>query len=72
MPKTHHRRDRRKGPLNYLSSDLWFGPSAPKGHEFNWVQTVPGKGWNSLLRLYRPEQAWFDKTWMLGDFELLE
>jgi len=54
------------------SVDVWFGPTAPKGHESNWVQTVPGKGWNSLLRLYGPEQAWFDKTWKPGDFELVD
>lgn len=54
------------------SVDLWFGPTAPKGHESNWVQTVPGKGWNCLLRLYGPGQAWFDKTWKPGDFELVE
>jgi hypothetical protein len=44
------------------SVDVWFGPTAPPGHESNWVQTVPGKGWNVLLRLYGPEQSWFDKT----------
>ena len=54
------------------SVDVWFGPTAPKGHEANWVQTVPGKGWNVLLRLYGPEQAWFDKSWKPGDFELVE
>jgi Protein of unknown function (DUF1214) len=42
--------------------DIWFGPTAPAGHEANWVQTVPGKGWNILLRLYGPLQPWFDKT----------
>jgi hypothetical protein len=26
------------------SVDVWFGPTAPQGHESNWVQTVPGKG----------------------------
>lgn len=51
------------------SVDVWFGPTAPEGHESNWVQTVPGKGWNVLLRLYGPGQAWFDKTWKPGDFE---
>jgi hypothetical protein len=51
------------------SVDVWFGPTAPKGHEANWVQTVPGKGWNSLFRLYGPLQPWFDKTWKPGDFE---
>jgi hypothetical protein len=54
------------------SVDIWFGPTAPKGHETNWVQTVPGKGWNVLLRLYGPGQAWFDKTWVPGDFELVK
>jgi len=54
------------------SVDVWFSPTAPKGHEANWVQTVPGKGWNVLLRLYGPGQAWFDKTWKPGDFELVD
>lgn len=53
------------------SVDVWIGPTAPQGHEANWVQTVPGKGWNVLLRLYGPEQAWFDKTWKPGEFELV-
>ena len=38
----------------------------------NWAQTTPGKGWNSLLRLYAPLQPWFDKSWKPGDFELVE
>jgi hypothetical protein len=54
------------------SVDVWFGPTAPKGHEANWVQTVPGKGWNVVLRLYGPLQPWFDKTWKPGEFELLK
>jgi hypothetical protein len=52
------------------SVDIWFGPQAPKGHENNWVQTVPGRGWSVLLRLYGPEKSWFDKTWTPGEFEL--
>jgi hypothetical protein len=54
------------------SVDVWFGPVAPKGHEANWVQTVPDKGWSVLLRLYGPLQPWFDKTWKPGEFELLK
>jgi hypothetical protein len=54
------------------SVEVWFGPNAPKGHEANWVQTVPGKGWNVLLRLYGPGQSWFDKSWKPGEFELVE
>jgi hypothetical protein len=54
------------------SVDVWFGPMARAGHESNWVQTVPGRGWSVLLRLYGPEQSWFDKTWKTGEFELQE
>ena len=53
------------------SVDVWFGPSAPNGHEANWVQTIPGKGWNVILRLYGPLQPWFDKTWKPGEFEVV-
>lgn len=49
------------------SVDVWFGPTAPAGHESNWIQTVPGKGWNVILRLYGPLQSWFDRTWKPGD-----
>ena len=52
------------------SVDVYFGPVAPKGKESNWVQTVPGKGWNTLLRIYGPLQPWFDKTWRPGEIEL--
>jgi hypothetical protein len=54
------------------SVDVWFGPTAPKGHESNWVQSIPGKGWSVLLRLYGPEQSWFDKTWKPGEFEVVD
>jgi hypothetical protein len=50
------------------SVDVYFGPKAPVGKENNWVQTVPGKGWNTLLRLYGPLDPWFDKTWQPGEF----
>lgn len=53
------------------SYTVWFGPKAPKGREGNWVQTMPGKGWNVVLRLYGPTEPWFDKTWKPGDFELV-
>ncbi len=54
------------------STDLYFGPKAPKGHESNWLQTVPGKGWFVLFRLYGPLEPWFNKTWKLNDFEMLQ
>jgi Protein of unknown function (DUF1214)/Transposase IS116/IS110/IS902 family len=34
------------------SVDVWFCPTASKGHEANWMQTVLDKGWNVLLRFY--------------------
>ncbi len=54
------------------SIDLYFGPEAPSGMEANWTQTIPGKGWFSLLRLYSPTEAWFDKTWRPGEIELVK
>jgi len=43
------------------STTVYFGPGAPDGGQSNWVQTVPGKSWFTILRLYGPLQAWFDK-----------
>jgi len=54
------------------SFDLYFGPKAPAGKEGNWIQTVPGKGWFSLLRLYSPTKAWYDREWLPGEFELVK
>ena len=53
------------------SVDVWFAPEAPAGKEGNWIQTVPGKGWCMLLRLYGPGESWFDKTWRPGEIELV-
>jgi hypothetical protein len=53
------------------SVDVYFGPKAPAGMENNWVQTIPGKGWFTLLRLYGPLEPWFDKTWRPGEIELV-
>jgi hypothetical protein len=52
------------------SVDVWFGPKAPAGFENNWVQTIPGKGWFMILRLYGPLEPWFDKSWRPGEIEL--
>ncbi len=54
------------------SVDLYFGPTPPKGKESNWIQTVPGKAWFTLFRVYGPLQPWFDKSWQLNDFELIQ
>ena len=51
------------------SIDLFFGPEAPADGGSNWIQSVPGKSWFTLIRLYGPLESWFDKTWRPGDFE---
>lgn len=54
------------------SVDIWFGPESPPGKEANWIQTIPGKGWLTLLRLYGPLEPWFDKIWRPGEIELVK
>jgi hypothetical protein len=53
------------------SYEIWFGPKAPKGKESNWLETVPGMGWFTILRLYGPEKPWFDQSWRPGEIELV-
>jgi hypothetical protein len=52
------------------SVDVYFGPQPPTGKEKNWIQTIPGKGWNTLLRLYGPLEPFYNKTWRPGEIEL--
>ena len=54
------------------SVDVYFAPQAPPGKESNWIQTVPGKGWFTILRLYGALEPWFDKTWRPGEIELVK
>ena len=54
------------------TTDIYFGPKPPEGMASNWIQTVPGRGWFTILRLYSPLQPWFDKTWRPGEIELVK
>lgn len=54
------------------SVDVFFGPEPPPSRENNWIQTIPGKGWWTILRLYGPLESWFDKTWRPGEIEVIE
>jgi len=45
------------------SFDVYFGPKAPKGFEKNWLQTIPGKSWFVILRMYGPLKPWIEKKW---------
>ena len=48
----------------------YFGPTQPAGvKRGNWIQTVPGKGWFALLRLYSPLESFFTKEWRLSEIE---
>ena len=49
------------------STTLTFGPTPPSEAAANWTQTVPGKNWFVILRLYGPLEPWFDQTWKPGD-----
>ena len=54
------------------SVDIWFGPEAPAGKESNWVQTVPGQTWNTILRLYGALEPFYDHSWRPGEITLVE
>ena len=43
------------------TTDIYFGPKSP-GEGKNWIATIPGKGWFTLLRLYGLKKAFFDQT----------
>jgi hypothetical protein len=52
---------------------VYFGPSKPGAvKDGNWIQTMPGKGWWTILRLYSPKEPFFDKTWRLSEIELVK
>jgi hypothetical protein len=53
------------------SVTVWFSPEAPAGQQGNWVQTMPGKSWSTIFRLYAPLEPWFDKSWKPEDIELV-
>jgi hypothetical protein len=52
------------------SVDLYFGPKAPAGLESNWIPTMNKEPY-LWLRLYSPEEAFWDKSFKLPDVELL-
>jgi hypothetical protein len=52
------------------SVDLYFAPTAPSGHEKNWVQTVPQRHWFAYVRFYGPTEPYFDKSWTMDDIQL--
>jgi hypothetical protein len=62
-------------PAAKVSTDggttVYFGPEQPDGVDRgNWIQTDPDKGWFTILRLYSPLPAFFDKSWRPSEIEL--
>ncbi len=53
------------------STDIYVGPTAPKGKESNWIETIPGSAIFIGLRTYGPEQAVLDGTYKIPRFELM-
>jgi hypothetical protein len=55
------------------STTVYFGPKQPDGvTRGNWIQTMPGKGWFTILRLYSPLESFFEKTWRPSEIELVK
>jgi hypothetical protein len=54
------------------STTIYFAPEQPEGvKRGNWIQTMPGKGWFTILRLYNPLESFFDKSWRPSEIELV-
>ena len=53
------------GPL----PDSGFLSKPADAKDGNWIQTTPGKGWFTLLRLYSPEESFFTKQWRPSEIE---
>jgi hypothetical protein len=46
------------------STTVYFGPTKPAdAKDGNWIQTTPGKGWFTILRLYSPRETFFTRAW---------
>lgn len=55
------------------STTVYFGPKQPEGvKRGNWIQTMPNKGWFTILRLYSPLESFFDKSWRPSEIELVK
>ena len=52
------------------STTIYFAPTQPQGvARGNWIQTMPAKGWFTILRLYSPLEPFFDKSWRPSEIE---
>ncbi len=51
------------------SVDILFGPHASQGKTVNWLQTIPGKEWHIVLRIYNAPESFFNQGWSPGEIE---
>lgn len=64
--------DRKTMKLNADDSvTIYIGPKAPDGLESNWIPTE-GKKPFVLIRIYGAEEAYYNRSFVLDDFELVE
>ena len=55
------------------STTVYFSPTQPEGvKRGNWIQTIPGKGWFVILRLYSPLEPFFTKKWRPSEIEFVK
>ena len=54
------------------SVDLYFGPKSPEGKAVNWIQTNEGQSFFVYLRLYGPEQAYFDQSFPMNKIQKIK
>ncbi|WP_199775535.1 DUF1254 domain-containing protein [Microbulbifer pacificus] len=55
------------------SITVYFSPEQPDGvARGNWIQTIPGKSFFPILRLYSPLEPFFSKQWRPSEVELVE
>ena len=60
-------------PNNDGSYTIYFGPEQPADAlDGNWIQTKPDAGWFQILRCYSPTEGFFDKSWRIGEVELVK
>jgi hypothetical protein len=54
------------------STTVYFGPKQPERvKRGNWIQTMRGKGYFVILRLYSPLEPFFVKTWRVSEIEMV-
>ena len=55
------------------STTVYFSPTQPAGvQRGNWIQTTPGKGWFTVLRLYSPLEPFFTKEWRPSEIAVVK